>query len=66
MGDETRVTRGLYFRLPPVGRREGWAGPLEVRLCCHQPDDSVVRHRATICGGLPGAMTSGLSGREDS
>lgn len=65
MGDETKV-RGLYSRLPPAGRREGWAGPLEVRLCCHQLDDSVVQHRATIHGGLPGAVTSGLSGREGS
>lgn len=53
MGDETKVTRGLYSRLPPVvGGRDGQG--LEVRLCCHQPDDSVARHRATIHGGLSG------------
>lgn len=61
-----RVTWGLYSRLPPVGRRVGWAGPLEVRLCCHQPDDSVVLCRATVHRGLPGCAASSFSGRQDS
>lgn len=53
-----KVTSGLYSRLPPVG---GWgwqAGPLGVRLCCHQHDDSVVPaqdyHPAEASQGLHG------------
>lgn len=52
MGDETKVTRGLYSRLPPVvGGRDGQG--LEVRLCCHQPDDSVAASRGPRQGRCP-------------